>query len=54
MKNQSMTLEEIRQTGITILGDHLGPVWMVGFLQQFETGGAIIPKKGIIGWVIPI
>jgi len=38
MKNQSMTLEEIRLTGIDILGAHLGSIGMVRFLQQSETG----------------
>ena len=33
-----MTLEEIRLTGLTALAKELGPVGMVRFLQQFETG----------------
>ncbi|MBN2494695.1 MAG: hypothetical protein JXR96_08910 [Deltaproteobacteria bacterium] len=33
-----MTLEEIRKNGIEALYRTLGPVGMVRFLQQFETG----------------
>jgi hypothetical protein len=33
-----MTLEEIRQRGIETLAQELGPVGMIRFLQQFETG----------------
>ncbi|MCH8290159.1 hypothetical protein IH992_03520 [Candidatus Poribacteria bacterium] len=33
-----MTLNQIRQIGIEALADKLGPVGMVRFLQQFETG----------------
>ena len=33
-----MTLNQIRQIGIEALTDKLGPVGMVRFLQQFETG----------------
>ena len=33
-----MSLEEIRLTGLKALSRELGPVGMVRFLQQFETG----------------
>lgn len=33
-----MTLEQIRLTGLEALARELGPVGMVRFLQQFETG----------------
>lgn len=33
-----MTLEHIRERGIQVLGEHLGIVGMVRFLQQSETG----------------
>jgi hypothetical protein len=33
-----MSLEEIRQIGLEALSRELGPVGMVRFLQQFETG----------------
>ncbi|MCG2769702.1 MAG: hypothetical protein L6435_15190 [Anaerolineae bacterium] len=38
MKTQGMTLEQIRLTGLEVLARELGPVRMVRFLQQFETG----------------
>lgn len=38
MNAASMTLEEIRQHGIETLARELGPVGMIRFLQQFETG----------------
>ncbi len=38
MNNQTMTLEEIRLAGIEVLSKHLGPIGMVRFLQQSETG----------------
>jgi hypothetical protein len=34
----AMTLEEIRRAGLEALAEKLGPVDMVRFLQQFETG----------------
>ncbi len=34
----AMTLEEIRVAGLDALARDLGPVGMVRFLQQFETG----------------
>jgi hypothetical protein len=38
MSQQTMTLEQIRQTGIDLLARHLGPVGMIRFFQQSETG----------------
>lgn len=38
MSVQTMTLEQIRLTGLEALARELGPVGMVRFLQQFETG----------------
>lgn len=33
-----MTQEEIRLAGIRVLGEHMGLVGMIRFLQQTETG----------------
>jgi hypothetical protein len=38
MNVRTMTLEQIRLTGLEVLARELGPVGMVRFLQQFETG----------------
>jgi hypothetical protein len=38
MKPQQMTLAEIRREGLAALAERLGPVGMVRFLQQFESG----------------
>jgi hypothetical protein len=38
MSEQALTLEQIRERGIQVLGEHLGVVGMVRFLQQTETG----------------
>ncbi len=38
MSVQPMTLEQIRLAGLEALARELGPVGMVRFLQQFETG----------------
>jgi hypothetical protein len=38
MSEQKMTLEQIRRTGLEALARDLGPVGMVRFIQQFETG----------------
>lgn len=38
MSIKTMTLEEIRLVGLDALARELGPVGMVRFLQQFETG----------------
>jgi len=35
---RTMTLEQIRFAGLEVLARELGPVGMVRFLQQFETG----------------
>ena len=38
MNTQTMSLNEIRRTGIEVLTEKLGIVGMVRFLQQNETG----------------
>ena len=38
MSTETMTLEQIRQTGLEALARELGPVGMIRFLQQFEVG----------------
>ena len=38
MNPATMTLEEVRKTGLQALTQYLGPVGLVRFLQQFETG----------------
>lgn len=38
MKAEKQTLEDVRQAGLEVLARELGPVGMVRFLQQFETG----------------
>jgi hypothetical protein len=38
MSAHAMPLEEIRRLGLEALMRQLGPVGMVRFLQQFETG----------------
>ena len=38
MSDRMMTLEETRVNGLQALAARLGPVGMVRFLQQFETG----------------
>ena len=38
MNAATMTQEEIRQQGIAALAQQLGPVGMIRFLQQFESG----------------
>jgi hypothetical protein len=38
MSTHSMTLNEIRKTGLQALRDALGPAGMVRFLQQFDAG----------------
>lgn len=38
MNSATMTLEQIRLTGLKALSRDLGPVGLVRFLQQFETG----------------
>jgi hypothetical protein len=38
MDVSKMTLEEIREAGMQVLTRELGPVGMIRFMQQFETG----------------
>ena len=38
MSGAAMTLEQIRLAGLRALSRDLGPVGLVRFLQQFETG----------------
>jgi hypothetical protein len=38
MITQTRTLEQIRLVGLEALSRELGPVGMIRFLQQFETG----------------
>jgi hypothetical protein len=38
MISQERTLEQIRLVGLEALSRELGPIGMVRFLQQFETG----------------
>lgn len=38
MSAHAMPLEEIRRLGLEALTRQLGPVGMIRFLQQFETG----------------
>ena len=38
MNPQAMTLDQIREQGLTVLRTHLGIVGMVRFLQQSEMG----------------
>jgi hypothetical protein len=38
MNAQTLTMEQIRRAGLDALAQELGPMGMVRFLQQFETG----------------
>ncbi len=38
MKRKEMSLDEIRRAGTEALCERLGPLGMVRFLQQFDTG----------------
>lgn len=38
MKTRTMSPDEIRKVGIEALAKTLGPIGMVHFLQQFDTG----------------
>jgi hypothetical protein len=38
MNAKVMTLNQIRLTGLEVLSRELGPVGLIRFLQQFETG----------------
>lgn len=45
MNTRTMTLEQIRLAGLEVLARELGPVGMVRFLQQFETGQGDYSKE---------
>lgn len=45
MDVRTMTLEQIRLAGLEALAHELGPVGMVRFLQQFETGKGDYSKE---------
>ena len=38
MENQVLTLNQVRKQGLDALLKALGPIGMIRFLQQFETG----------------
>jgi len=38
MNINKMTLEQIRKSGFSVLNKELGPLGMIKFLQQFESG----------------
>jgi hypothetical protein len=38
MNVAAMSLEQLRQRGIAVLAKELGPVGLVRFLQQYESG----------------
>lgn len=44
MNEKVMTLAEIHQAGLAALARELGPVGMVRFLQQFESGSGDYSK----------
>lgn len=41
----TMTLDQIRVTGMSVLSQHPGPIGMVRFLQQSETGWGDYTKE---------
>jgi hypothetical protein len=45
MNTQSMTQQEIRTTGIQVLGRQLGVIGMIRFLQANETGHGDYTKE---------
>lgn len=45
MESEMMSLNQIRKTGIVALTQTLGPVDMVRFLQQFDTGSGDYTKE---------
>lgn len=45
MNTQTMTQEEVRKKGIKALHKELGPVGMMRFMQQFETGHGDYTKE---------
>lgn len=50
MSAQPMTLDQVRRKGLRALHRELGPVGMVRFLQQFETGSGDYTKERL-AWV---
>ena len=50
MNSQAMTLEQVRQIGITALSQQLGVVGMIRFLQQSEIGWGDYTKERE-GWL---
>ncbi len=44
-KTNTMTLEQIRLTGMHVLFQHLGAIGLVRFLQQTETGWGDYTKE---------
>jgi len=45
MNAETMTLDQIRAAGLDALERELGPLGMVRFLQQFETGRGDYSKE---------
>lgn len=45
MKSKIMSFNEIRKAGIEALAQTLGPIGMVRFLQQFDTGKGDYTKE---------
>ncbi len=45
MESEMMSLNQIRKTGIVALTQTLGPLNMVRFLQQFDTGSGDYTKE---------
>ena len=45
MNTRTMTPEQIRLAGLEALARELGPVGMVRFLRQFETGQGNYPEE---------
>ncbi len=45
MTNHTLTLDQVRQLGITALSQQLGMVGMIRFLQQSETGWGDYTKE---------
>ena len=45
MNESTMTLAAIHQKGLEALARELGPVGMIRFLQQFETGSGDYSKE---------
>jgi len=47
MKSETMSPPKIRKLGLEVLAKALGPVGMVRFLQQFDTGAGDYTKERI-------